>query len=116
MEKSNSGMHGHGMPIETRPIEHKPIDENNYPHGPNQGQTETIKVHKAKSKPFLIIEKETDENKTFEIAIGQDIISEKKFNSYDEAQRYIGSKPWEIIINLACLIYQIEKENEKSQS
>lgn len=116
MEKSNKDMHGHGIPIVTTSIEHKPIEENNYPNGQIEGQTETIKVHKAKSKPFFIIEREINENKTFEIAVGQEIISEKKFNSYDEAQRYIGSKPWEIIINLACLIYQNQKEYEKSQS
>ena len=78
--------------------------------------TTATKIHNSKHFPFIVVETEKTENETtetkFRIAINNQIISEKTFDSLAEAEKYIGSRPWELIINLIGLTYQIMHNNE----
>lgn len=42
------------------------------------------------------------------------IVSEKTFDTFKQAERYMNSKPWELIINVTSLTQKLIKENEKS--
>lgn len=50
------------------------------------------------------------------ILIGNNIMSQRKFRTFTEATNYIKSKPYELIINVACFAMHIQtqKQNEKS--
>lgn len=55
-----------------------------------------------------------DQNGKVFIAVGEFKISNKSFDTFDQAERYIGTKPYEIIINLIGLaIYEKEKKTSK---
>lgn len=41
----------------------------------------------------------------FLIAIGNQVVSRKKFQSLQEAEQYIDSKPWDIILNATALMF-----------
>lgn len=57
---------------------------------------------------FVIVE----QNGQFRIAVTNKIISNKVFGSLKEATNYIDSKPWELIVNVSCAIWDIiQKEN-----
>lgn len=51
----------------------------------------------------------------YRITIGNNLISSKEFNTIEETEKYIESKPYEILINSACLFanIQTEAQNEK---
>lgn len=49
------------------------------------------------------------------IAVGNNIVSQKEFETYKDAEMYISRKPYELLINIACLIFDKRKENEKSK-
>lgn len=86
---------------------------------PTKGETMTS-VHESKHFPFVVIEQTTIKNeketKTFRIGLAGSIISEKTFKSLETAEKYIASKPWDLIINLVGTTIELMKENEKSQS
>lgn len=42
-------------------------------------------------------------------------VSAKEFNNFEEANRYIGQKPWELILNSIYVIEQIAKKNENEK-
>lgn len=74
-------------------------------------QQDSTQVRKSKISEIFTLVKGED-GKIF-IAVGQYKVSNKSFDTYDQAERYIGTKPYEIIVNLIGLaIY--EKENEKA--
>ena len=49
-------------------------------------------------------------NGEFMIAIGNQVVCRKKFQSLEEAQQYIASKPWDIILNATALMFNKLKE------
>lgn len=59
---------------------------------------------------FTLVEIEKGKIK---IAVTNKIISAKEFKTMKEAKSYIDSKPWELIINATCCIYDIEKQTSK---
>lgn len=44
-------------------------------------------------------------NGEFLIAIGNSIVTRKKFNSLEEAKNYVNSKPWDIILNATAIMF-----------
>lgn len=85
-----------------------------------QNQTST-QVHESKVFPFLIVEqKEFDEqnNETSckcRIALQNNIVCEKTFNSVKEAEMYISKPQWDLILNLVCLtIETLQKYENKN--
>lgn len=47
------------------------------------------------------------------IGCGNNYMSKATFASIKDAQEYIDSKPWELIINTTCYIYELSKQNKK---
>lgn len=82
--------------------------------------TTTTTIHESKQFPFIIIETNTTKNEEsntyYKIAVSNNILSDKAFETLKKAEEYITSRPWDLIINLIGLTYQMMKENEKSQS
>lgn len=64
----------------------------------------------SKNEPFLIVK----QGKKYQIAVGNNLVSHKTFDEIEQAEMYISTKPYELIINTClCMFYQIQKENEK---
>lgn len=66
-----------------------------------------VKIHQFEDI-FTIVER----NEEFVIAIGNKIIVADKFKSLSDAQKYIESKPWKLIINATCCIYDMSKNSK----
>lgn len=66
--------------------------------------TEQIQTERY-NEIFILVTK----NKQTMIAIGKSIVSNKTFKSTKEAKTYIDQKPWELLINVICLINDTEK-------
>lgn len=58
-------------------------------------------------EPFLIVNREGK----YLIALTNSIVSNKEFDTYEEAGAYIDSKPWDLLIN--TIAFAINKLNEK---
>lgn len=44
------------------------------------------------------------------IGVAGKLVSTKSFATKEEAEAYINSKPWELIINVSCLMYDLSKK------
>lgn len=64
---------------------------------------------------FFRVQKKNVEEEKYVICIKDELASKKEFNTKEEAEQYIESKPWELIFNLNVYINQVLKdiENEK---
>ena len=86
---------------------------------PSKG-SESITIIESTTAPFRIIEKTTKKEQIFKIAIGDKIASTETFYSLDQAETYIESKPWELLINLIFItnemIKKYENNNQESTS
>lgn len=47
------------------------------------------------------------------ILVGKYRVSSKTFKTFEEAEAYVNSKPYELIINLSVLFNKFENENSK---
>lgn len=59
-------------------------------------------------KIFTIVE----QNGNFLIAVADKIITKNTFATSDEAKAYIDSKPYELIVNATCLLYELSLEQK----
>lgn len=91
---------------------------------PKQNKTISTTIHESNVQPFQIIEITTTNNedpmpyeeKQFRIGACSQYMSEKVFDTKKDAESYIDSKPWELIINLNFLTIKLYNENEKTKS
>lgn len=67
------------------------------------------KVH-VHEKIFQIVENKG----SFVIAVANKIVTTNNFATLDEAKAYIDSKPWELVINVTCLIYDMGQKKKKN--
>lgn len=81
-------------------------------------KTESVTIHESKHFPFQIVEititDNENEQKQFKIGTCGQIISEKTFADKEKAEKYISSRPWELITNLICVTIQNAIEYEKT--
>lgn len=70
----------------------------------------TEEVVSEKYEVFMII---TQNGKSF-IAIDRYIMSQKSFDSVEDAKVYIDSKPYELIINAACCLMEMSNHNKQN--
>ena len=61
----------------------------------------------------LVKNKETEK---VQIVFGNFLISEKTFNNYESAKKYIRQKPWELIINVSNAIRMFNHESEEQKN
>lgn len=86
-------------------------EEKTYGVKPKVKKTDTIKT-----EAYQVIFTLVTRNKETEIAVGNNIVSKIKFKSTKEAKNYIDSKPWELIVNTTCCIYDMsEKINKQNK-
>lgn len=84
--------------------------------------TSTITIHESKHFPFQIIEITTNDaeekqlSKIYKVGAMGAFMSEKTFTRKCDADKYISTRPWELITNIICLTIQNAIEYEKSQS
>lgn len=86
---------------------------------PSKGN-ESITIIESATAPFRIVEKTTKDEHEFKIAIGDKIASIETFKTLNDAEEYIESKPWELLINLIFItnemIKNYEDNNQESTS
>lgn len=70
-----------------------------------------VRMHQTEEGIFTVLER----NGIFKIAVGNNIIVKNEFKSCEEAFEYIGAKPWELIINTVCLVYDLSKKVNKGK-
>lgn len=87
-----------------------------------KGNEENISIHDYETiYPFRIMEhtfydeKRDEETKEYRIILGNSIVSTESFTSEEDAKKYVDSKPYELLINLICDIYQKLKNDESKQ-
>lgn len=91
-------------------------------HAVKETETQTTTIHESKHFPFQIVEvttindKTQKENKIFMIGAMGEIMCKTKFTKIENAEKYIASRPWELITNLMCITIKNAIEYEKSQS
>ena len=81
------------------------------------GKNEQPRIMKSNvDEIFTLVEKEGN----VQIAIGNYLICKKHFKSFKKAEEYLAQKPYEILINVACLMaeqtlknYETLKKTEK---
>ena len=125
MEKTNSGMQGHGMPIDTNINEQQRIAEK-AKHDKRVKElaeecktdqlTETVSVKDSYVFPFQFAIKEKGDQKEVRIVACGAFMSDKVFKSVKAAQQYLNTKDWELITNLIAVTTHNFIEYEKSQS
>lgn len=85
-------------------------------------KTESTTVHNSKVKPFQIVQVTTtneetqEETSKFMIGACGQFVSEKEFKSLENAEKYIATRPWELIINLNYITIKLIQEHEESKS
>ena len=56
-----------------------------------------------------------DDNGKINICVAGYAVSKKKFDTFKQAEFYLASKPWEIIVNVQYVLTQKVKENENTK-
>ena len=85
---------------------------------PTIKNVKTTKINVEQHECFTIV---LHEGK-YIITIGNNVVSREKFNTITKAKQYINSKPYDLLINTACLIAhqtineQIKNENQPQQN
>ena len=69
----------------------------------------TTEVKQTKHFPFVVVKTEDDK---WHLAAGNSFVSEKTFPSYEEACRYLNSKPWDVIVNFICQTISLVESHE----
>lgn len=72
-----------------------------------------IKAHEVKDTPFTIVEHTDEKGTKCHIAVGNQFVSNKKFETVEQAKKYIAKKPYELIFATCIVIFN--KLNERNQ-
>ena len=68
-------------------------------------------IHSDETKLFTIIER--DENNVV-IAVGNKLATSQVFKTVQAAKNYIAKKPWELLVNVMCIVNEKMKSYEES--
>lgn len=74
--------------------------------------TNDTKFKQSKIEPLFNLVK--DEQDKVNIVVGNYRVCRKTFDTFKQAEQYIGSKPYELIFNTTCLI--IENNNKQNEN
>lgn len=77
-------------------------------------QAEQIQVvHQLKKhfKPFVVLQV----NEDYFIMLGNQRVSERRFDNVEQAEKYLASKPYEIIFNSICATFELMKDYETTK-
>lgn len=57
-----------------------------------------------------------DENGKAVITVGQFVASAKKFDTFEQAEQYVNTKPWELIVNTSQIVNYYEKTKKTAKN
>lgn len=77
-------------------------------------KTDSTQFMTSKHEEMLKLVK-TKENKVI-ITAGQYRVSKKEFDTFNEADQYVGTKPYELIFNVTTLLIHMNNETKKDNS
>lgn len=77
---------------------------------PGVQQQVDVKFKQSKEKIFALVK---DEKNKIHICMGGFLVSQESFDTFNQAETYIDTKPWEIIINCAATILTKNEEMAK---
>lgn len=75
-------------------------------------KAEMPKIKQSKTDEIFTLVKSKNGVK---IAIGNYQVSKNVFTSFEQAEKYIASKPYEILINVTCLFTEMRMKNENTK-
>lgn len=77
-----------------------------------KGKDETMFKHSKEEEMFNLVKT----NQGIIITCGNYKISKRTFKTWKEAEEYIASKPYEIIINVSVLMSKLNEDENKKQN
>lgn len=77
-------------------------------------ETDATMYQQLDEQMFAVM-KNKETNK-FTLLVGKYKVSNKEFASIDEANEYVNSKPYELIVNVSCLICKLTNEEKKQEN
>lgn len=57
-----------------------------------------------------------DKEGKIRITVGKFVVSNKKFDTFEQAEKYVNSKPWELIINTSQVVNYYENTKETAKA
>ena len=72
--------------------------------------TTTEKISTSGYDMFTLVTK----NNSVMIAVADKIVSRHTFKTEETAQAYIDSKPWELLVNVACVCFDLMNKQEET--
>lgn len=57
-----------------------------------------------------------DKEGKIHICVGGYAVTEKTFDKFEQAEQYVGTKPWDIIVNVCYLILNKKAENHETKN
>ena len=75
-------------------------------------------IHQLENKdcfPFAVLEVEDNEQHFFTPVLGNSLTTDKKFESLEETENYIISKPYDLILSLVCETLKLHQNYETEQ-
>lgn len=76
----------------------------------NYGKVPHVEVENTtKTEQYETIFTLVERKEGVKIAVADKLISKLNFTNLEEAKQYIDSKPWELIVNATCLLYDLTK-------
>lgn len=72
--------------------------------------TNSIEVKSSKTTPFTL----ANRNGEWAVCVGNQKLHENTFTSEEEAEQFINSKPYELIVNLCCFIMEKYLKNDEN--
>lgn len=77
---------------------------------------ESTNLEAVKNTPFTLVIKENN----VQIVCGEYLVTRKVFKNKEEAIKYVNCKPWELIINAACIAFnhltKLQNETEQNKT
>lgn len=71
-----------------------------------------VKVTESNVTKFADIFDIVKHQGNFFIGVAGKLVSAKSFATKEEAEQFIAEKPWELIINVSCLMYDLSKKTK----
>lgn len=78
-----------------------------------QKQNEELVRQSKNDRIFTLVK---DEQNKVHIVVGKDKVSNATFDSFEQADAYIGRKPYELIFNISYLICKHYEETKKMEA
>lgn len=72
------------------------------------------KIRVSKVEKMFTLAKDNEDN--VRIVLGNKVVSNKKFKTFEDADKYIGHKPWELIVNCTLVVIEYHNDLKKNET